>query len=96
MPMTWNVSAILALTGGARGLQQLLAKHGQAVPDAPVIAMWKARNRLPANWSAQVMYALGESQTTPGLLDLKLVITDPHGPGAGPSPVDVDDDLFAA
>lgn len=92
---TWNVPAILALTGGARGLQQLLAKHGQGVPDAPVIAMWKARNRLPANWSAQVLYALGQNQTMPGVLDLTLVITEPHG-GSGPSPVDTDDDLFAA
>jgi hypothetical protein len=82
---TWNVAAILALTGGAQGLKQLLGRHGQAVPDASAISMWKARGRLPGNWSAQVIYALGESQTP---VDLKLLIID-----AG---ADTDDDLFAA
>ena len=82
---TWNVAAILALTGGAQGLKQLLGRHGQAVPDASAIAMWKARGRLPGNWSAQVIYALGESQTP---VDLKLLITDARA--------NADDDLFAA
>jgi hypothetical protein len=74
--LAWSVTAILQAAGGVAALRRDLARAGQDVPDRSVIAMWRARNRLPTQWSAPILHVL--TQTTPQLVlrDLMVDVTD--------------------
>jgi hypothetical protein len=70
--LAWSVTAILHAAGGVAALRRALAQAGQEVPDRSVIAMWRARNRLPTNWSAPILHVL--TQTTPQLVLRELMV----------------------